>query len=331
MIFGGGFLAMQWLSIFMASLSAAAPLQDAIDSNSANAPSLNDAVLDSNDLFHSSDVAGVSPGLPAVLAFNPGLDFESNSKINSGILDTSTSRSNSDSTIYDLSHLGSSINLDEPIPNGLFNSAPLALAPNSEIPELASNTVENPTAVDPATGTDTLPIIAQNSEENPTAVDPGIGTDNPQIIAQNTGFCSVPAEIASCPNPKAYISPPRNGHPDDKIEYTDREIEHNNAISAKDERYLVDNVELNWDIDFRGICQRYGSRWRILPVCCFGPETLFIRLETWLVRVTNQGNCVTFSPLRPRCANIHDRFCCESLRTPMMRWGWEGLNCVPAH
>lgn len=308
------FLAMQWLNILMASLSAAAPFQDVIKSNSAKIPSLNDPVSDSNEFFDYYDLTGVSSDAPEVLAFNSGLDSESrldsesNSKINSRIPETSTSTSNTnrDNAIYDLNDPGSSINLDEPISSVLFNSAPLVLAPDLGIPEVDSNTVENPITVDPEISTDS------------------------QIIAQKTdSMC--PAPIDSCPNPEAYIRPPKNVRSNEDIKYTPRQVENNDAVQAKDSRYLDDLPDLRWDVDFRKICKGYSTLWpRILALCCFGPETAFFGFEDFFIRITNEGNCVTFFPNRPRCADIDDRFCCEGIGRRSLRWGWEGLNCVPA-
>ncbi|MCJ1425731.1 hypothetical protein MMC29_003631 [Sticta canariensis] len=291
----------------MASLSAAAPFQDVIESNSAKIPSLNDPVSDSNEFFDYSGLTGVGSDAPEVLAFNSGLDSESNLKINSGTPETSTSNSNSDNAIYHLNNPGSSINLDEPISSVLFNPAPLVLAPDLGTPEVDSNTVENP-----------------------ITVDPGISTDNSLIIVQKTDSVC-PAPIDNCPNPESYIRPAQNVRPNDDIKYTPGQVEHNDAVEAKDGRYLYDVPNLRWDVDFRKVCKGYSTLWRrVVALCCFGPETAFFGFEEFFVRITNEGNCVTFTPDRPRCADIDDRFCCEGIRRLPMRWGWEGLNCVPA-
>lgn len=299
------FLAMRTLIILMASLSAAAPFQGATESYSAEISPLNGPVSDSNDFFDYSDLTGVNSDASKALAFNSGLDSESNSKSNSGIPETSNSNSNK--AMYDPNNPGSTINLDEQISSVPFNSAPLVLAPDSGIPEVDSNTVENLLTIDPE-----------------------ISIDNSLIIAQNTGsMCA--RRIDSCANPDAYIRPPRNNvQVDDDVKYTPRQVENNDAVQAKDDQYLDDHPDLRWDLNFWGICRGYSNIWRrLLTLCCLGPETAFLGFEGLFIRITHEGNCVTFSPERPRCADTDDRFCCEAI-TRTMRWGWEGFNCVPA-
>lgn len=300
------FLAMLWLNILMAWLCDAAPFKDVIESYPAEMPSLNNPVSDSNDFSDYSDfsdLTGVSSDVPEMLAFNSGLDSKCNSKTNSGILENS----NSDNAIYDLNNPASSINLDEPISSVLFKSAPLVLAPDLRIPEGDS-------------------IAAKN----PITVDQGINTDNPLIIAQKTdSMCTAP--IDSSPNPESYIRPPQNVRSKDDIVYSPSQAENNDAVEAKDRKYLDSLPNLRWDVNFRKICKESNTIWpREVALCCFGPETAFFGYEDFFVRITNEGNCVTFFPDRPRCAEIDDRFCCEGIGRSFMRWGWEGLNCVSA-
>ncbi|MCJ1426470.1 hypothetical protein MMC29_004373 [Sticta canariensis] len=290
----------------MASLSAAAPFQGATESYSAEIFSLDRPVPDSNGFFDYSDLTSVNSDASKALALDSGLDSESNSKSNSGIPETSNSNSNK--AMFDLNNPGSTTNLDEQISSVPFISAPLVLAPDSGILEVNSNIVENPATMDPE-----------------------ISMDNPLIIAQNTGAMCY-ASIDSCPNPDFYIRPPRNNvQVDDEVEYTRRQVENNDAVQARDEQYLDDHPELRWDLDFRRICRGYSNIWRrVLTLCCLGPETAFLGFEGLFIRITHEGNCVTFSPERPRCADTDDRFCCEAIGRSM-RWGWEGFNCVPAH
>ena len=297
--FGCVFLAMHVLVILMTSLSAAAPFQD------AEISSLIGPVSNSDDLFDYSDLAEVNSDASKLHAFNSGVDSESNSKINSGIPETSNSNSNK--AMYDLNNPGSTINLDEKGSSVPFNSAPLVLAPDSEIPEVDSKIVENP-----------------------ITSDPGISMDKPLIITQKTdSICTVPLD--SCPNPDSIIRPPRNnGRVDIDLPYTPRQVENNDAIEAKDKKYLDEHPDIRAGADFLQICSGYSNVWRrLLALCCLGPETAWLGYEGLFIRITHEGNCVGFLPGRPRCANIDERFCCENVyRT--MRWGWEGFNCVPA-
>ncbi|MCJ1426655.1 hypothetical protein MMC29_004558 [Sticta canariensis] len=297
----------------MTSLSAAAPFQDVTESNWAKIPSLNDAVSDFNEFVDYSDLTGVSSDAPEVLAFNSGLDLESNPKIDSGI--SESSNSNRDNAMYDLNNPGSSINLEEPISSVPLTSVPLVLAPDLGIPEVDSNIVETPVTIDPE-----------------------ISTDNPLIIAQDTGsMCAVRGTkkyttepMDRCPNPEYYIRPPRNAQSKDGINYTPRQVENNNAVKEKDGQYIDNHPDMRWDVDFDKICARYRNLFpRYLPLCCFGPQTAFFGWAALYAKITNEGNCVTYFPERPRCHDIDDRFCCGGMGK-IMRWGWEGINCVPA-
>ena len=315
MKFGSVFLAVQGVNILMASLSAAAPFQDATQSNGAQIPSLNDPVSASNEFVDYSDLTGFSPDAPKVLAFNSRLESQSNSKTDSGI--SETSNSNRDNAIYGFNNPGSSINLEEPISSVSLTSVPLFLAPDLGIPEVDSSIGDTTVTIDPETSTDNPLVIAQNTDSMCTTGD----TEKP---------APVPAEIDSCPNPEYYIRPPRDVHVKDGIKYTPRQVEHNDAVKEKDGNYIDNQPDLRWDVDFDKICGRYRNLFpRSIPLCCFGPETAAFGWASLYIRITNQGNCVTFFPERPRCHDIDDRFCCGGMGR-IMRWGWEGINCVPA-
>lgn len=305
---------MQALLIAMASFSAAFPIQDETESYSVKAPVLDDSA--SNFIDFSVPIG--DPDAPNFQAFNSGTNLESNSETDSRILETSNSES--PSAGFDLNNLGLS-NLDKSIPSVSFSTAPVSPPSNSGTPEVNSNHVQSPVAINSAT-TDPL-IVAQN----PTSMCASDGTKATKI-----------EDI--CPNPDWVLQnllqsmEVKKGADNDPTPYDPETEERNEAIKNNDDRWFKELEshpdDLTLDADMDKVCKSYWEDgiWRVFPFCCLGPS-IFLRKLSRFIETTHEGNCVTFIPARPWCTfNPENLFCCAAAGK-LMRWGWMGLSCVP--
>lgn len=305
---------MQALLIAMASFSAAFPLRDETESYSVKAPVLDD--LASNVIDYSVPIG--DPDAPSFQAFNSGTNLESNSETDSRILETSNSES--PNAGFDLHNLGLS-NLDKSIPTVSFSTAPVVPPSNLGTPEVNSNNVESPVAINSA-------------------------TTNPLIVAQNpTSMCASDGTKATkfediCPNPDWVLQillqsmEFKNGADEDPTPYDPETEKRNDAIKKNDQHWFNEleshPEDLTLDADMDKVCKSYLEDIvsRALPFCCLGPST-FIRRLSRFIDITNEGNCVTFIPARPWCTfNPENLFCCAGAGK-LMRWGRTGFNCVP--
>lgn len=301
------FLVMQGLLLLMASLSAAVPLQDGdAESYSAKMPLLDDMLSNPTGFLGYSVPTGANSDAPKFLALSSDTDPEKNSEIDLGL--SGTTNSNSNNAMVDLNPLGSSFQLGQPI---TLSSAP-SILDNSGSPEVSSDNVENSRNMSPL-------IVAQHPIISTCAAD---GTK-----ASKPDQCSIL---------NLYIYPPENVQNLPLSDYEEKNRENFNAIKQKDGDWL-DNLSQD-ELD-----RVMGSAWekicggfklpnkRPMPFCCFGEGTIisYVLTRIGFIQITNQGNCVTLIPGRPRCDNPLDWFCCRDMGK-LMPWGWMGMSCIAA-
>lgn len=293
----------------MVSLSAAVPIQDVTESYSVKVP--NDLASDSNMDY---SVPNGDSAAPQFLAFSSSTASESNWKPDSSILDASNSKDFN--AALNLDNLDFST-LYEPLPSVSFGSGPTV----------------------PPSDLGILEAVSKNAEE-PVVFDSAI--PNSLIVAQNPASLCASGKATKtedfCPNPDLVLH--QNIHPQsigtkDPTHYDDRVIENNDAVKKADDKWLDSfnghPQDLIFDEDMDKVCRSHwdDANLRPFPFCCFGPELRLIRILNKYIRVTNQGNCVTFFALRPWCQfDPRSWFCCAAGGKPM-RWGVKGISCVP--
>lgn len=144
----------------------------------------------------------------------------------------------------------------------------------------------------------------------------------------------------SCINLDILIHSHVNPNTPDKGTYTPEQEEDNNKLLESDERWeyrqkledfsTLDNED-GWDS-----CEHVPGG-RKIAFCCMGPFRTAKFNHRLKPRRTdkrfdeytlNVGNCVLNILGRPRCIPLRSRVCCAKYGIKM-RWGWEGVNCVP--
>ncbi|MCJ1468108.1 hypothetical protein MMC07_006736 [Pseudocyphellaria aurata] len=294
-IFSHGFLVIYWRLVFMASFSAAIPLQGSTD---------NDLAFDSNGFL------GSSVDTSKVLAFNLDQNQESFSNLNSGVSGiTSEDNSGATSDVSSGITFGiSGIN----IPN-ISPGVPMTSNPNGD------STVFSLNDQDPSVPLDEKILISSSTAGGDNGIEDLVTPDsaidpNTLIIAQNGGSsCAVP-ERRECPNPDNFLRRPKSRIDPQTLPGRDTAKKYWQKLLEQDDTFM--NSFTHYPENMRSLCISYlDGTVRPLPVCCIARSRLYAITITGL-EVTDQGNCVTYVPNRPRCTNPKHRFCCEYADDP---------------
>lgn len=308
------FLVMHWRLIFIASFSAAVPLESSTDNRLA--------------LFDSNGFAGSPVDTSKGLAFNLDPNQGSSSNLNSGVSGiTSEVTSGTTSDINTGISPGiSGINIPDINPG-----IPVTSNPNGDSTVFSFNYQDSSVPLDEknAVSSSKSEFDSNNDIDDPVTPDSATDTD-PLIIAQNAGSsCPVPERL-ECPNPDNFLRRPPSSRANPQT-YPGRDVARRylKQLLEKDDTFMESFT--HYPTDMGRVCRSYrqdGSV-RALPVCCLGPTDI-ISMSTTGLTVSNEGNCVTYVPNRPRCMNHKRRFCCADA-LDVMALGYQAFNCVLMH